>query len=301
VKGSAVETLIRAFLSKTLPNRCRVGAGVVIGADSSESAETDVLVFEGQNAAFIPSEVKAVAVEAVYAALEVKSRIETRHVAKASIDAARIKNLPRRPREMLFADPVTAEMQPVSRSTPPMAQCSLVGLSSRATLTALAKYWHRHFLDVPFGCSTDAILVLDRGVVALGSWLAQSDLPPNHISSLLNLAPSYGAGNDGASQLLFPDLFSKSWPTNGRIRVGPRVPLAIGSRLYITVNECGLDALGVHGHRMVESLGGFADAFPSVHIDAVLPLAIAADPDLLARDGQPYASDMVMRLVTQAA
>jgi hypothetical protein len=314
VKGDVAERLIAHFLDTTLPDRFGVGTGIIVGSGATQSGQIDIIVYD-ESLPSSPSQVDAVGAEAVYATVEVKTRIERRHIPKAMRDAHTIKGLPRRASRMRFAAPESATLADVSLHAPPLTQCTVVALSSKFSLLSLAQFWHHHFLDVPFGAGLDGVLVLDSGHVGLGSWLPQSGDPLNTVSPLYNLAPGDKDASSDRAVLLLPDIFARNWKAEYPVRVGPRVSLAVGSRLYITVNECGLDALGIwfrmlwgfissqlqiRGDAILDSLGGFEEAFPSREIDAVFPLAIAADPVTLENSGAEYAVDMVHSLLSQA-
>lgn len=314
VKGDAAESLIAQFLKTALPERFSVANGVIVGSQSTTSGQVDIIVHDNAGASD-PGVADAVAAEAVWAAVEVKTKVEGRHLAKAMHDAHTIKGLPRRASRIQFASPNRSTLEDVSFHMPPLAQCSVVALSSKTSLVTLARFWHHHFLDVPFGGSVDGIMVLDAGHIGLGSWLPQSGHPLNSVSPLFNLAPGDNEASEDHAVLLLPDIFAENWETEYPVRVGPRVPLAVGARLYITVNECGLDALGIWfrmlwgfissqlaigGEALPNSLGAFEEAFPSPVVDAVLPLAIAVDPATLESSGGKYAVDMVHDLLTQA-
>lgn len=313
VKGDAVESLFADFLRNILPHRFSVGTGVIIGSESKTSGQVDIIVHDNAGAAY-PTVADTVTAESVYAAVEVKTSVEGRHLTKAMGDAHTIKDLPRRASRLRFANPKSSTLKDVSFRIPPLIQCSIVALSSKPSLVTLARYWHHYFLDVPFGGGVDCVLVLDSGHIGLGSWLPQSGDPLNTVSPLYNLAPENNDTSKDHAILIFPDIFAKNWEAEYPIRIGPRVPLAIGSRLYITVNECGIDALGIWfrllwgfissqfailGEHLPNSLGTIEEAFPSPVVDSVLPLAIAVDPEVLESNGGKYAVDMVYNLLTQ--
>jgi len=188
VKGDAAESLVASFLRTTLPERFSVATGVIVGSQSATSGQVDIIVHDNTGASD-PGEADTVAAETVWAAVEVKTRLEGRHLGKAMHDAHTIKGLPRRASRIRFANPKHSTLEDVSIHMPPQVQCSVVAFWSKPSLVTLARFWHHHFLDVPFGGSVDGILVLGAGHIGLGSWLPQSGDPLNTVSPLFNLAP----------------------------------------------------------------------------------------------------------------
>ncbi len=236
LRGGAMETLLRDFLQKHLPSRFDAVCGCAIGANGGISAETDIIVYDRLNCPTPPATTNLISAECVTHAVEVKATLRPSHIPKACRDSSRLKTLERNTNETYCLAP-NGKMVPHSRSIPATTQVGLVGFFSGATIPTLARKWHRHYCDVPFGHQIDYIAAIESGFISLGCWHPGLGYKRTDICNVYALSPGHDRP-DGTAVLLFPDVCAQNWTEYKPVRVGPRVPWAVGSALFVCADEC---------------------------------------------------------------
>lgn len=295
MRGSASEALLRNFLGQTLPDRVGTATGMLYDHRGQTSAQTDIILFDKQSASLPPTVSDAVPCEAGLAAVEMKTTLRSTLIKKAAEDSQRIKLLELTGRNVAIdhGDGNTPEYQRVA--LPHLTSCTLFSIFQGSPLETVARYWQKHYYDVPFGCQLDYIVCLEAGVINLASWHPRPGRRRDQYSPVYYLHPGH-CNPDGQSVLLFPDWAGKSkYPK--RVRVGPRVPWAAGSGVFIGWTECGHYALGMWMKMLLEfisvqfapshmsSWGHFSDGLPPETTTIFLPVAIAVDPAELEKEG----------------
>jgi len=305
LRGAAMEALLRDFLKRYLPGRIEAVCGCAVGADGGVSAETDIIVYDKLNCPGVPATTKLIPVDSVICAVEVKATLRPSQIPKAVKDASRLKALERGTTETYTLTPdggVSPRSQTVSADT----HVSLIGFFAGASVEAVARKWHRHYCDVPFGHQIDCIAVIESGFISLGAWHPALGYTRREVGTVGVLSPGH-AIPDGNAVLLFPQTCAADWKTRTPIRVGPRVPWAVGSALFVCVDtgEQSLLAwfLSLTGHiglqmrsDHVPRLAEFVDCFrPKKTV--LLPLAIAVDPKRLDKEKEHYVAEAIRHLL----
>ncbi len=306
LRGDATESLIRDFLRKHLPRRFEPVCGCAIGSGGDTSAQTDVIVYDSMNSPRPPTTTDIIPVESVVSAVEVKTTLRNQLIPKACADAAKLKALTRNQDVVCQLSP-DGVATPLPSPIPICTQVSLLGFFSNASIESLARTWHRHYCDVPFGHQIDCIASIQSGFITVGCWHPSRGYARNQISNVYGLFPGHECA-DGISVLLFPDLLAKDWNETRRVRVGPRVPWEVGSALFICANTCNDFGLYAWFVCMLEhirfqirssscpSLGHFADVLPP-NSTLMLPLAIAVDPERLQKERESYVAKATVHLM----
>jgi len=308
LKGTASETFLQDFLLQHLPSRFSVTGGLVVAQDGTPSNQTDLIVFDKLNTPMISVGAPMVPCETVVGTLEVKTTIECRHIAKAVEDCAKVKALARYKHDGAWAkDDATA---PVfgTYAMPLLTHSALVGVFARDSLDRIAETFHRHYLDVPFGYQMDAILSLEQGVINLASRHPGQQTPKDGVTAVYCLPPGCDDAK-GKSVLIFPDFCAGDWNEKRRVRVGPRVPWAVGSTLFVAATACGVSALAAWfrmflgflapqlGPQYLPTFGHFTDDLPTGTSTKLTPLAIAVDPERLESEKGKYVAEAVLALM----
>jgi len=296
MRGSSSEALLRGVLASCLPGRVGIETGVLYDHKGETSGQTDIILFDRQGAALPPSVSGTIPCESGLASIEVKTTLRTSHLKKAGQDAKRVKLL-----ELTCHNTATdhghgQEPQWQHGTIPPhMTNCTLLGIFGSSPLETVARYWRKHYYDVPFGCQLDYIVCLESGVICLAAWHPRTGRRRDQYTPVYYVHPGH-CNPDGQSVLLFPDWSGESkYPKS--VRVGPRVPWAPGSTLFIGWTECGRHALGMWLKVLLEcmsvqfaplhvsSFGHFAEGLPPETKTRFLPLAMTADPNQLDKQG----------------
>lgn len=156
LKGGASEDQWRAALSTYLPQRYRVGTGVVVDSEGAQSQQIDIIIHDAQycplfryvgNLSFVPA-------ESVYAVLEVKQEIDAQYLCDAADKAESVRQLAR------TSGPIVDRGQDRPPRDPHDILAGVVGLTSGwvdglggAFQRELGKYTRLRRLD--FGCVLD--------------------------------------------------------------------------------------------------------------------------------------------------
>jgi hypothetical protein len=306
LRGGAMESLLRGFLKKHLPRRFDVVCGCAIGANGAISAETDVIVYDSLNCPTPPATTNLIPAESVTCAVEVKTTLRASHIPKACRDASRLKSLERNTNDTYSLAP-DGKVAAHSRTIPVTTQVSLIGFFSGTAIPALARKWHRHYCDVPFGHQIDCIASIESGFISVGCWHPGLGYKRTEVCSVYALSPGHEQPY-GTSVLLFLDVCARDWTEHKRVRVGPRVPWAVGSALFVCADACEDVSLFAWFTYLTEhirfhipsdhipSLGHFADCLRP-NSTLMLPLAIAVDPKRLVREKGQYVAKAVAQLL----
>ncbi len=301
LRGAAVEELLAEFLGKHLPRRFEVlRDGLVLGADDSYSCETDLIIHDSEMGSPVPLVTPVITPEAVVGTVEVKTTLRSADIGKTISAVARVKNLPQRASHLGKIDPHDGVVAPLSAISSWLKQSTLLSLWSKSPLSTIAKSWHRHYLDVPFGYQIDSIVCLSRGVVNLACAHPENRYAPNCLSPVPCVTPGID-DPDGPSILLWPLITRRHWRRDVNIAIGPRVPWSKGSAVFMAVTECGESALGMWFRLLLDFLASQVhlrenrsiarpklDAtFPFREFSAI-PLAIAADADRVTAGDRDY-------------
>ena len=192
LRGSAVEHLISDFVGQYLPRRFAVTSGLVIGSDDSVSAQTDLIIYDQEQASPIPSTTTVIPAEAVVGIVEIKTGIRIADLRKTVNDTARFKGLPQLASDLHKLDPESGGTKRQSLVMPWLKQSTMLGLSSQLSLDKIAAYWHQHYTDVRFGYQLDSILCMDRGLIMLAASHPENRNPGN----AMNMVPCVSPGID---------------------------------------------------------------------------------------------------------
>ncbi|PEA09469.1 hypothetical protein CON38_10310 [Bacillus cereus] len=99
VKGDVREHALSAFLEKYLPEKLKIGSGIVVNADGIQSRQQDIIIYDAFNAPLLynEKETKIIPVESVYGTIEVKSTLSKRELATCINNIKSIKSLSKYP------------------------------------------------------------------------------------------------------------------------------------------------------------------------------------------------------------
>ncbi|QWG94634.1 DUF6602 domain-containing protein [Bacillus toyonensis] len=99
LKGDVREHALSNFLKKHLPERFKVGSGIVVNSDGEQSRQQDIIIYDAFNAPLLHNEedTKIIPVESVYGTIEVKSTLSKRELITCINNIKSIKSLPKLP------------------------------------------------------------------------------------------------------------------------------------------------------------------------------------------------------------
>ncbi|PFL13999.1 hypothetical protein COJ07_29205 [Bacillus cereus] len=98
-KGDVREYALSAFLKKHLPEKLKIGSGIVVNSDGVQSRQQDIIIYDAFNAPLLlnEEETKIIPVESVYGTIEVKSTLSKRELATCINNIKSIKTLSKNP------------------------------------------------------------------------------------------------------------------------------------------------------------------------------------------------------------
>ncbi len=274
--------------------------------EADQSPQVDIIIYDVWHSGPLPTTTPRFPCEAVLGTVEIKRTLKRAGISKSSRDASAIKLLRRWAWEKgeVPANGDETSWQRVSQ--PLFPHCSLFGVLSSCSLDAYARYWQRHYYDVPFGCQLDSLVLIDKGFIIPATWNPLPDRPRTAFSPVYTMHPGF-ADESGPSVLLFPQWTNRGELPFKSVRVGPRTPMPIGTALFLGFTECGFYALsmwlrvflascaGQLAPSFIPSIGHMSEGLPEGTKTRFLPLAIAADP---RRINQEYVIRQALELAT---
>lgn len=95
LKGDVREQALSVFLEKHLPEKFRVGSGIVVNSDGEQSRQQDIIIYDAFNAPLLLNEenTKIIPVESVYGTIEVKSTLSKKELITCINNIKSIKTL----------------------------------------------------------------------------------------------------------------------------------------------------------------------------------------------------------------
>lgn len=99
LKGDVREQALSTFLKKHLPEKLKLGSGIVVNSDGIQSRQQDIIIYDAFNAPLLHNEegTKIIPVESVYGTIEVKSTLSKRELATCINNVKSIKALSMNP------------------------------------------------------------------------------------------------------------------------------------------------------------------------------------------------------------
>ncbi|HDX9638968.1 TPA: DUF6602 domain-containing protein [Bacillus mobilis] len=95
LKGDVRENALSTFLKKHLPEKFKVGSGIVVNSEGEQSRQQDIIIYDAFNAPLLHNEenTKIIPVESVYGTIEVKSTLSKPELIKCINNIKSIKAL----------------------------------------------------------------------------------------------------------------------------------------------------------------------------------------------------------------
>ncbi|MDA1874287.1 hypothetical protein PDL05_11090 [Bacillus cereus group sp. BY112LC] len=99
LKGDVREQEVSNFLEKHLPEKFKIGSGIVVNSDGDQSRQQDIIIYDAFNAPLLHNEenTKIIPVESVYGTIEVKSTLSKRELITCIENIKSIKALSKLP------------------------------------------------------------------------------------------------------------------------------------------------------------------------------------------------------------
>ena len=230
--GENRESVVAEFLAGHLPKRFGVSTGLVISHEGSFSSQADILVVDDQNNAPLYPELtnELWPVEAIYALIEVKTRLDSTTLKDALTKCRKFKSLPRR-----FCE--TGDRLQKNRNT-----LFIIWAFETIKPINLKSHLLEELEKVPVGEQPDLIIVPDSLVAMSGTYLETAKigeenspyrrkLLTQHCGDLSSLLPQcVELGDFGENALLTWHIWFDSWLR----RAGPRFTDPIS---YISPDE----------------------------------------------------------------
>lgn len=168
-KGEAVESAMRSFFRKHLPDSIGVAHGQVIDRHGSMSKQHDVILYDARRTPILfadeESEHRIVPIEGVIAVVEAKTNIQSRDIQVLIESARTLKGLDRS--AYYFSDsPIQNYSFAYGRRWPVLPPMYFVLSFDGPLLSTLAEAMVLHSLLVPLEQRIDMVCVLQRGVIA---------------------------------------------------------------------------------------------------------------------------------------
>jgi hypothetical protein len=305
VLGQAVENNIRDFIRNNLPPRFGIDTGLLVNEYEEYSPQMDIILYDYWNTPKIQTTSIRIPVDATLGTVELKRTLKASDITKTAENTKNIKLMKKVSLDKLTFDNQSNSPKLIEKINPLFSQCSLMGLYSKTSLLSLAKYWQKHYYDVPMGCQLDSVVVLDKGIINLASW--DSSIQDNH-----KFRPTYlihpAAFEEGESTLLFPMWEDDKKKPFKSVKVGPKISSPVGSVFFLGVTECGFYAFaswirfflqccaGQISPEFIPQIGFYLDGLPEKTKTIFLPLAISGDTNKLENDDGNYAIEMALKL-----
>jgi hypothetical protein len=155
IKGYGREVLVREFLATHLPSLCEYLTGEILDSEDARSGQTDIIV-QSKQYPRIPllGRVHLAFADAVIAAIEVKSSLNTQHLEAALSQFRRIKALRRN--VALACGPTAAKIIPI-----PCVLFAFKGPTKDTLINSLNQYASDKGISLNAFCP-DMVIVLDR-------------------------------------------------------------------------------------------------------------------------------------------
>ncbi|KAB7656681.1 hypothetical protein GBN78_11680 [Bacillus sp. B2-WWTP-C-10-Post-4] len=148
LKGDIRENaVIKTFLSKHLPQKYNIGSGVIVNADSDQSRQQDIIIYDAFNCPLLHNEenTKIVPIENVYSTLEVKSTLTKSELKKCIENIKSVKSL---------SNPNT------------LPSGFVFAFQSDSSIDNVCKNLIEFNAEVPSQHQINAVCILDKGVIA---------------------------------------------------------------------------------------------------------------------------------------
>ncbi|MDA2461102.1 hypothetical protein PDN45_13120 [Bacillus cereus] len=155
LKGDIRENaVIKTFLSKHLPQKYNIGSGVIVNAESDQSRQQDIIIYDAFNCPLLHNEenTKIVPIENVYSTIEVKSTLTKSELKKCIENIKSVKSLSNPntlPSGFVFGfqsdssiENVCENLIELNAEVPPQHQINAVCILDKG----LIAYFHKHGL-----------------------------------------------------------------------------------------------------------------------------------------------------------
>lgn len=184
VKGTVREkSLINEFLLKYLPDKYRVGSGVIVNADGNQSRQQDIFLYDAFNSPllFNDEEIRFIPIESIYCTIEVKSTLSKEELRKSVENIRSVKSLVKNneaciPSGFIFAYKSDSSMETVCKN--------LIELNN----------------TIPIEQQVNAICILEKGIIV---YFNEKGLNQISTSRMKNTFVGSIAGEEDKNLILF--------------------------------------------------------------------------------------------------
>lgn len=157
LRGGAREDLLKDVIRQLIPERFRVGSGIIVDLNETQSKQQDLFIFDAFNSpVFLKTESESIIpVESVYATVEVKSTL-TKETLQQSIDNIRsVKEL--RHSEL--------QNSPILSSRHNVIMGCIFAYTSDSTIETVARNVHEICTEIPKEQQPNIVCVFDKGLI----------------------------------------------------------------------------------------------------------------------------------------